>query len=87
MDLTLVIKANGLKRRHTELKTEAKKLQDQIEAERTKFMLIRNYFLFVYFLTLFFWPDFQINVFTLTNKIHFVFRKFSLRLFLIYSEY
>lgn len=52
MDLTLVIKANRLKRRHTELKTEAKKLQDQ--AERTKFMLIRNYFLFVYFLTLFF---------------------------------
>lgn len=82
-----MIKANGLKRRHTELKTEAKNLQDQIEAERSKFMLIRNYFSFVYFLTLFFWPGFQINVFTLTNKIHFVFRKFSLRLVLIYSEY
>ena len=48
MDLTLVIKANGLKRRHTELKTEAKNLQDQIEAERSKFMLIRNYFSFIF---------------------------------------
>ena len=36
VDLTLLIKANVLKRRQNELKTEAGDIQDQIEAKRSK---------------------------------------------------
>ena len=36
MDLTLVIKANALKRRQTELKGEVEDVQDQVEAKRSK---------------------------------------------------
>ena len=36
VDLTLLIKANVLKRRQNELKTEVGDIQDQIEAKRSK---------------------------------------------------
>ena len=41
-DITLVIKANVLKRRQTDLKTEVKDLQDQIEAKRPKLSYFFN---------------------------------------------